>query len=120
MPGLDLLEFVQQPIVLGVADDRIVEDVVTIVVKVDLLAQLDETLFEVGHGALGCKRNNGYSHRVYLSRRRLIHQFLHSLHHFRREVSLTAHLTHSRRNIFKYKDLPLALAIHSYTPLIQR
>ena len=37
---LEVLEFLQQPVILVVGDDRVVQDIVAVVVEVELLAQL--------------------------------------------------------------------------------
>src|SRR3990172_9271619 len=49
MLGFDRAQLGHPPIVLGVRDHRIVEDVVTIVVIVDLPAQFAQAFLRVGH-----------------------------------------------------------------------
>jgi hypothetical protein len=44
VPGFQVLQFPQQPVVLGVGDLRIVQDVVAVIVVVKLTAEVFDTL----------------------------------------------------------------------------
>lgn len=52
MLGFQRLEFVEQAIVFGVGDARLVEDVVAVVVLIQLSAQLKNAGFDGGHDVL--------------------------------------------------------------------
>ena len=49
--GLDLAQLDQQPVIFDVADDRVIQDMVTIVVEVELLFEFFVTLLDglIGH-----------------------------------------------------------------------
>ena len=61
MLGLQGLELVEQPVVLGVRDARLVEDVVTVVVLIQFSAQFEDTGVGGGHGCSLIKQKSSRS-----------------------------------------------------------